>query len=409
MGAVWLPVGSISMAVNSFLPCSSGVLTCSVHLPSASTIARPSSRLPVLSLTVTMMVSPVVPVPLSSGRLSSVLPPEATLPVTSPTSSATPVMASLLASGGVTSISKSKGSEGLLSLPAGSRAMTVMEWSPSFRSVEGVKVQAPFSSTSVVPITVSPSLMTMVSPGVPSPWNSGWRSSVTPPGVMGPWYSPMLSLAPPTWGCSGGVMSTTNSNGSEGLLSLPAGSRSTMVMECSPSLRSVGGVKVHTPSPFTSTRPISLPWSCTMMVSPGVPWPLNSGRWSSVAPPGGTRPLMGPTSSMTAPGPSLLPPSHSGLGGGVVSTPNSNGSEGSPSRPAGSLSVMVMEWLPSLRSFGGVKCHAPLPSTRVLPISLPLSYMVMVLPGVPVPKKSGRVSSVWPPGWIWPWMGPTSS
>ncbi|MCY1248246.1 hypothetical protein D9M72_616570 [compost metagenome] len=54
-----------------------------------------------LSLTITTMVSPAVPVPLMTGRLSSVVAPEATLPVMPPTSSSTPVMASLLASGGV--------------------------------------------------------------------------------------------------------------------------------------------------------------------------------------------------------------------------------------------------------------------------------------------------------------------
>ncbi|MNT83023.1 hypothetical protein D3C72_2228370 [compost metagenome] len=89
------------MAVNSLLPCSSGVVTCSVHLPSAPTVASPSLWLPVLSLTVTMMVSPAVPVPLIAGRLSSVFSPEATLPVMPPTSSSTPVIASLLGSGGV--------------------------------------------------------------------------------------------------------------------------------------------------------------------------------------------------------------------------------------------------------------------------------------------------------------------
>ncbi|MNV47860.1 hypothetical protein D3C71_1397400 [compost metagenome] len=101
LGAVWLPAGSCSMAVNSLAPAASGAVTCSVHLPLASTVARPSSRLPVLSLTVTMMVSPAVPVPPMAGSASSVVAPEATLPVMPPTSSSTPVIASLLASGGV--------------------------------------------------------------------------------------------------------------------------------------------------------------------------------------------------------------------------------------------------------------------------------------------------------------------
>ncbi|MNX75107.1 hypothetical protein D3C86_1065650 [compost metagenome] len=101
LGAVALPAGSTSIAVNSLLPCSSGVLTCSVHLPLASTVASPSLRVPVLSLTITMMVSPAVPVPLIAGRLSSVFSPGATLPCTRPTSSATPVIDSLLGSGGV--------------------------------------------------------------------------------------------------------------------------------------------------------------------------------------------------------------------------------------------------------------------------------------------------------------------
>ncbi|MNL01305.1 hypothetical protein D3C87_1217700 [compost metagenome] len=101
LGAVGLPAGSISIAVNSLLPSSSGVLTCSVHLPSAPTVASPSLWVPVLSLTITTMVSPAVPVPLMTGRLSSVVAPEATLPVMPPTSSSTPVIASLLGSGGV--------------------------------------------------------------------------------------------------------------------------------------------------------------------------------------------------------------------------------------------------------------------------------------------------------------------
>ncbi|MDT4849063.1 hypothetical protein FQZ97_831720 [compost metagenome] len=103
-------------------------------------------------------------------------------------------MDSLLALGGVTSISKLNGPEGSLSLPAGSRATMVMAWWPSLISVDGVKAHWPSSSTTVWPISTPWFLMRMVSPGVPWPWNSGWRSSVTPPEARVPMMSPASSM-----------------------------------------------------------------------------------------------------------------------------------------------------------------------------------------------------------------------
>ncbi|MNU65995.1 hypothetical protein D3C71_552980 [compost metagenome] len=158
-----------------FRPAASGEMTCSDHWPSSPTTASPSAWVPVLSLTITVTVWPGWPVlvPVSSGRVSSVVLPAATLPVMPPAVSRTPVMASLLALGGVTSISKLNGPEGSLSSPAGSRATMVMTWWPSFMSVDGVKAHWPSSSTTVWPISTPLFLMRMVSPGVPWPWNSG--------------------------------------------------------------------------------------------------------------------------------------------------------------------------------------------------------------------------------------------
>ncbi|MNX72736.1 hypothetical protein D3C86_1041040 [compost metagenome] len=197
---VSLPAASRSTSMKVFRPAASGVSTWKVHWPFSPMVARPSSWVPVASFTITVTVWPGVPLlmPLSSGRVSSVVPPEITLPVTPPTLSVKPLTFSRLASGGVTSISKLKAGEGVPSLPLSSRVTMVMACWPSSRSVEGVKVHVPSSATSVVPISLPLSRMTMVSPGVPRPPNSGWRSSVTPPWAMLPRMSPASSAALPT-------------------------------------------------------------------------------------------------------------------------------------------------------------------------------------------------------------------
>ncbi len=67
-------------------------------------------------------------------------------------------MASIVgASGAWVSTVTVMGSEGALSLPAGSVAVTVNVWSPSVSGVSGVNVQVPSSSTVTEPITSSPS------------------------------------------------------------------------------------------------------------------------------------------------------------------------------------------------------------------------------------------------------------
>ncbi len=67
-------------------------------------------------------------------------------------------MASIVgASGAWVSTVTVMGSEGALSLPASSVAVTVNVWSPSVSGASGVNVQVPSSSTVTEPITSSPS------------------------------------------------------------------------------------------------------------------------------------------------------------------------------------------------------------------------------------------------------------
>ena len=88
-----------------------------------------------------MIVSPgVAPVPLISGKASSMLEFGTMLPTTVPTSS-TPTKAG--AAGGVVSTVNGNAVDGGLVLPAGSVAVVVIECGPSINGVVGVNVHEP--------------------------------------------------------------------------------------------------------------------------------------------------------------------------------------------------------------------------------------------------------------------------
>ena len=94
------------------------------------------------------------PSPLNSGRVSSVTPPLVIGPVMSPASSMTLPMTGF--PGAVLSTVNSKGSEGLLGLPASSVSVTVTECEPSVSGVSGVTLQLPSGLTVPVPMTTPP-------------------------------------------------------------------------------------------------------------------------------------------------------------------------------------------------------------------------------------------------------------
>ena len=191
---------------------------------------------------------------------------------------------------------------------------------------------------------------------------------------------------------AGATVSTLMFKGALAGLVLPLLSLSVVVMAWSPSLKGVDGVKLHLPSAATAAEPMSVPLSYTLTTLPGEPLPLNVGVLSSVAPLGLITPFSKPKSSVA-------------LGVvGVVSVAvlllKFSGSLAGLVLPAGSVSLVVIEWLPSGSGVVGVNVQLPLGPTVAVPMTLPLSRMLTVLPGVPLPLKVGVLSSVVLPGVI---------
>ena len=73
--------------------------------------------------------------------------------------------------------------------------------------------------------------------------------------------------------------------------------------------------------------------------------------------------------------------------------------------PAASDSITLMEWFCPEIGVCGVKLQEPSALTVVVPMSEPLSRMVMVSPTLPVPEMVGVVSLVLPPLLILPRTG----
>ena len=97
------------------------------------------------------------------------------------------------------------------------------------------------------------------------------------------------------------------------------------------------------------------------------------------------------------------------MDGAVVSTTTVNAAEAGLALPATSTATAVRAWVPSFSAAVGVKLQPPSVVTVVLPISVPLSYRLMVAPGSPLPFSCGRVSSVLCPRVRLPVTLPTSS
>ncbi|OQP31693.1 hypothetical protein B2J69_17280 [Pantoea latae] len=114
------------------------------------------------------------------GVASSVVAPEVSGPVLSPTSSVT--TRPLAACGACVSTVKAIGAEAALTLPAASVTVAVRLWLPSVRTGV-VRLQLPSALTVAVPSSVSPSRTVTVLPGSALPLSVRVLSLVAPPAV----------------------------------------------------------------------------------------------------------------------------------------------------------------------------------------------------------------------------------
>ena len=191
LGLLVLPAGSVAVVVMLCEPWPSGVVGVKVHRPSGWMVAVPIT-VPGLLPSVTVMVSPGVPVPENVGEVSSVEPPLLMGPVTLPTWSV--ALGVPGAAGAVVSTVRLRTGESALSVPVPSLAVTLSAWSPCPSAV-GVKLQVPSGLTVVVPKTVVPSYTVMVCPGVaPVPCKVGVVSSELAPLESSPCTAPTLSV-----------------------------------------------------------------------------------------------------------------------------------------------------------------------------------------------------------------------
>ena len=180
------------------------------------------------------MVVLATPVPRTSGVLSLVVCPSLTVPVYALTLSTTSVIAGT--AGGVVSGATIWPSAPVF--PARSVAVTVSS-SPFCFGVVRVREKLPVSSTTPVPITVSPSRTVMVLPA--SPW---------PVRVL-----PLLSTVKLP-GAPGAIVSTVIDVTGDLALRLPAVSVAVAVKLCTPSMRAVVVcARVHWPSALAIVSP----------------------------------------------------------------------------------------------------------------------------------------------------------
>ncbi|MNY09758.1 hypothetical protein D3C86_1426940 [compost metagenome] len=204
------------------------------------------------------MVLPALPVPWTSGRLSSVVPLAAMAPVTVPWSSTSLLMET---STFLVSTLMSSAEPLPLELPAGSTTSVLSECAPSPSGVVGVMLQLPSGSATAVPIFVSPSYRLTVAPGSALPLNSGLLSSVVSPLVRVPCLAPTSSRA--SWPVArlGGVVSITKFQTPVASLVWPTGLVAVATMLCMPPASGVSGVKLHLPEASATTSPILVPLS----------------------------------------------------------------------------------------------------------------------------------------------------
>ena len=139
------PVLSGPVAVNSWGPSGSSSVGVKVHLPSAMTVAVPSTVSPSLMVTTV----PGVPRPSMVGVVSLVTPLGCTRPEVGATLSLTSTM---LIGVLLLSMLKGSGSERPLVLPEGSVNSTLMGCVPSASGEVGLKLHSPVGSTVALPI-----------------------------------------------------------------------------------------------------------------------------------------------------------------------------------------------------------------------------------------------------------------
>ncbi len=397
VSALALPTGSTSLKVMACSPLVRGVAGVKLQLPWLSTSALPSST----PLSNTWMVLPATPVPLKVGKLSSVAALLATSPLTAPTSSTTLLSAG--AAGGVTSTVKLKGALGAEVLPAASVLVAVKLCVPSVSGLAGVIAQLPLASTTAVPKSTVPSKTLMVLPTSPVPVKVGVVSSLLLPLTKAPCTVPTSSAAALITGAAGAAVSTVKLYAGVAALSTPAALVAVAVRLCTPGLSAVVGLKLQAPLVSAVVLPSKVLPSYTFTVLPAGAVPLSTGMVSLVLAPWLTAPVTGAWLSVTLVIVGTLT--------ALVSTVKPIGLLKGPTLPAGSTWPAVRLWGPFESGVVGVKLQLPLGSTTAVPMGVlpPLSKMLMVAPGSPLPLKVGVVSSVVAPGVMGPVCGATSS
>lgn len=160
---------------------------------------------------------------------------------------------------------------GVEALPAGSVAVTTRGVDPSGNGLASVIVQFPLASTTAVPMGFPrPSVMVMVSPGVPDPMTSGVVSDVRYGSLVSP---PMLVSA----GAAGAVVSRVNVV-LVGLDVFPAGSVAVALIVVLPSASADDGVYVQFPLESAIVVPMMVPLpSVKLIVDPGSAVPVMVG------------------------------------------------------------------------------------------------------------------------------------
>ena len=153
LGKLVLPAGSVAVVVMLWGPSPSGVVGVTLQVPLGPTVVVPIT-VPGLAPSVTVMVSPGVPVPVKVGVLSSVVPPGAIVPVCGATLS---VSVGVPGAAGLV-VSKVIGYTPLAGLVTPFWLITaVNSCVPWLVSAGVVKVHCPLASTVAVPNTVVPS------------------------------------------------------------------------------------------------------------------------------------------------------------------------------------------------------------------------------------------------------------
>ncbi len=154
------------------------------------------------------------------------------------------------AAGGCVSTTTTNGGVAGLILPAPSVTVAVSEWLPSPRAGAGVKLQLPFSSLMVVPMTAPLSRMVTIESASVTPASVGVLSLVNCPEVR-IWVVPTLSVTVTIEGAFGTRVSTMIWKSPDGSPWLPAASVARAVKIWSPSPSGAVGVKLQNPLLFT--------------------------------------------------------------------------------------------------------------------------------------------------------------